>query len=110
MRTDRASWLAIPILALFAVIPAGAQAPGPTGAQNDPGVARVSFIHGGVTMQRGDTGDFSSVTLNTPLVAGDQVATRDASRTELHLDYANIVRMDQGAQAALQALAEVRTE
>src|SRR5437879_12212731 len=101
MRTYRASWLAIPILALFAVIPAGAQAPGPTGAQNDPGVARVSFIHGDVTMQRGDSGDFSSVTLNTPLVAGDKVATGDASRTELQLDYANILRLGQNPQPTL---------
>src|SRR5437879_6582959 len=114
MRTNRASWLAIPILALFAVIPAGAQAPGPepgpTGTQNDPGVARVSFIHGDVTMQRGDSGDFSSVTLNTPLVAGDKVATGDASRTELQLDYANILRLDQNAQATLATLDKDRIQ
>src|SRR5947209_13958018 len=110
MRTDRASWLAIPILALFAVIPAGAQAPGPTGTQNDPGVARVSFIHGDVTMQRGDSGDFSSLALNTPLVTGDKVATGDGSRTELQLDYANILRLDQNAQATLATLDKDRIQ
>src|SRR5690242_16541012 len=88
MKTERAGWLAVPILALFAVIPARAQ------GQNDPGVARLSFIHGDVTMQRGDSGDFSSITLNTPLVAGDKVATGAASRTELQLDYANIPTLD----------------
>ncbi len=114
MRTNRASWLAIPILALFAVIPAGAQAPGPepgtTGTQNDPGVARVSFIHGDVTMQRGHSGDFSSLALNTPLVTGDKVATGDGSRTELQLDYANILRLDQNAQATLATLDKDRIQ
>src|SRR2546427_4694536 len=110
MRTNRASWLAIPILALFAVIPAAAQAPGPTGTQNDPGVARVSFIHGDVTMQRGDSGDFSSVALNTPLVTGDKVATGNGSRTELQLDYANILRLDQNAQATLATLDKDRIQ
>ena len=115
MKTNRAGWLAIPILALFAVIPAAAQAPlGPepsgSSGQNDPGVARISFIHGDVTMQRGDSGDFSSITLNTPLVAGDKVATGAASRTELQLDYANILRLDQDAQASIATLDRSRIQ
>src|SRR3989475_828498 len=110
MRANRAGWLAIPILALFAVIPAAAQAPGSGGTQADPGVARVSFIHGDVTMQRGDSGDFSSITLNTPLVAGDKVATGDASRTELQLDYANILRLDQNSQASIATLDKGRIQ
>jgi hypothetical protein len=124
MRTNRAGWLAIPILALFAVIPAGAQAPGPGPApgpagteapgsgetQSDHGVARVSFIHGDVTMQRGDSGDVSSVTLNTPLMAGDKVSTGDASRTELQLDYANILRLDQRSQSDIATLDKTRIQ
>src|SRR3984893_2773551 len=104
MRMDTTSWLAVPILAVFALTSAGAQttgplpAPGPEGAQgsspsgtqNEQGVARVSFIHGDVTMQRGDSGDVSSVTLNTPLMAGDKISTRHGSRTEGQLHYANI--------------------
>ena len=114
MRANRAALWAVPILALFTVIsalgqaPPGGQppapAPGPNGTQNDPGVARVSFIHGDVTMQRGDSGDFSSVSLNTPLMAGDKVATGDGSRTELQLDYANILRLDQHSQANIATL------
>jgi Family of unknown function (DUF6600)/FecR protein len=124
MRTNRRSWLAIPTLALFALIPAaaqttgpvpapagdGTQAPTPTGSQNDPGVARVSFIHGGVTMQRGDSGDVSSVTLNTPLMAGDKISTGDASRTELQLDYANILRLDRNAEASIATLDKNRIQ
>jgi hypothetical protein len=123
MRTNRIGLLAIPFLVLFAVIPAAAQAPpGPepsptpasptaeAGNDNGHGVARVSFIHGDVTMQRGDSGDFSSVSLNTPLMTGDKVATGDASRTELQLDYANILRLDQNAQATIATLENNRIQ
>jgi hypothetical protein len=114
MRANRAGLLAIPILVLFTVIPAAGQAPaqgsGTGVTQNDPGVARVSFIHGDVTMQRGDSGDFSAVTLNTPLVTGDKVATGDASRTELQLDYANLLRLDQNSQADVAALDKNRIQ
>jgi len=121
MRVNR-GLLAIPILVLFAVVSATAQTAGPvpapapdssnaqTGIQNGPGVARVSFIHGDVTMQRGDSGDFSSTTLNTPLMAGDKVATGEASRTELQLDYANILRLDQNSQASIATLDQGRIQ
>jgi FecR protein len=119
MRANKAAWLAIPILVLCAAIPAAAQAPpGPdpapgsneAGNDNSHGVARVSFIHGDVTMQRGDSGDFSSVALNTPLMTGDKVATGEASRTELQLDYANILRLDQNAQATIATLENNRIQ
>src|SRR5579862_2499217 len=123
MRTNRVGLLAIPLLVLFAGIPAAAQAPpGPApspapasptveaGNDSTHGVARVSFIHGDVTMQRGDSGDFSSVALNTPLMTGDKVATGDASRTELQLDYANILRLDQNAQATIATLENNRIQ
>ena len=115
MRTTKAGWLTIPLLVLFAAVPAGAQEPGPApegsgGTQNDPGVARVSFIRGDVTMQRGDSGDFSSLALNTPLVAGDKVATGEGSRAEFQLDYANILRLDQGSQATIATLDKNRIQ
>jgi uncharacterized protein DUF6600/FecR-like protein len=121
MRANKAAWLAIPILVLFAVIPAAAQAPpgpetapapgsGEAGNDTSHGVARVSFIHGDVTMQRGDSGDFSAVTLNTPLMTGDKVATGEASRTELQLDYANILRLDQNAQGTIATLENNRIQ
>src|ERR1700731_4742012 len=96
MRTNTTSWLAVPILAVFALTSAGAQtngplpAPGPEGAQgsspsgtqNEQGVARVSFIHGDVTMQRGDSGDVSSFTLNPPWMDGDEVSPGEGPRAE----------------------------
>src|SRR5579862_3910929 len=123
---NRLGFLAVPILALFAVASVVAQAPppatgplpsqgsaqgpAPADAQNEPGVARVSFINGDVTMQRGDSGDVSAVTLNTPLMAGDKISTGDASRTELQLDYANIVRLDRNAQVSLATLDKNRIQ
>jgi hypothetical protein len=122
MRASRAAFWAIPILVLSAVIPTLGQAPpGPDAQappsdasqapnqvsgqlQNGPAVARVSFLRGDVTMQRGDSGDFSAVSLNTPLMAGDKVATGDGSRAELQLDYANILRLDQHSQANIVTL------
>lgn len=61
--------------------------------QTQPTVGRVSFIHGNVSIQRGDSGDWIAATLNTPLEAGDRVSTGDDSRAEVQLDYANIIRL-----------------
>src|SRR5579862_1476994 len=80
--------------------PAQAQSP----AATDPGVARVSYIHGDVSMQRGDSGDTSAVTVNTPLESGDKILTGDASRAEVQLDFANVLRLDEHAQADLATL------
>src|ERR1019366_1207533 len=55
------------------------------------GVARVSLIHGDVSTQRGDTSSWSAAALNAPILAGDRVSTGDKARTELQLDYANML-------------------
>lgn len=75
-----------------------------------PDVARVSLIHGDVSLQRGDTGDWTSATLNTPLVRGDQVATGDRSRTEIELNYANILRLSSASQAKIADLTRTRIQ
>jgi hypothetical protein len=73
--------------------------------QNQPGVARVSFIHGSVSTQRGDNGDWVAVTLNTPIMAGDRVSTGpDGSKGELQLDWANILRMSNNATVKVVTL------
>src|SRR5579862_1778078 len=73
-------------------------------SDSDQGAGRVSFIHGDVSMQRGDTGEVSAVTLNTPLMAGDKISTGDGSRAEVQLDFANVLRLDQNAQANVVTL------
>src|SRR5437868_12683558 len=111
MKKQIVSSIILGVLALLGLRLANAQQPQeePQGqVDNDAGVARVSFIRGDVSMQRGDSGDFSEVTLNTPLVAGDKISTGDNGRTELELDHANVLRLDSGADAHITALTRSR--
>ena len=67
-------------------------------------MARVSLIHGDVSTQRGDNGAWSAAALNAPLLAGDRVSTGDNARTELQLDYANMLRLAANTQANINTL------
>jgi hypothetical protein len=69
-----------------------------------PGVARVSLVHGDVNMQRGDSGDWVAASINTPVVAGDHVSTGARSRTEVQLDYANILRLADNSEVKIADL------
>ena len=69
-----------------------------------PGVARISLIQGDVSMQRGDTGDWSAVALNQPVVGGDRISTGDGSKAELQLDHANVLRLGNNAQAKIATM------
>jgi hypothetical protein len=87
--------------------PTEAQPGGPTGeapARTDLGVARVSLIHGDVSTQRGDSGDWSAAALNQPVMSGDKISTGDNARTELQLDFANIVRVGPNTKINLETL------
>src|SRR6202140_426187 len=66
-----------------------------------PGVARISLIQGDVSVQRGDTGDWSAAALNQPLVGGDRISTGDGSQAELQLDHSNILRLGNNAHAKI---------
>jgi len=86
---------------------ADAQPGGPSGeepARTDQGVARVSMTHGEVSTQRGDSGDWSAAVANQPVMTGDKVSTGDGSRTELQLDFANIVRLGPNSKANIANL------
>jgi hypothetical protein len=76
--------------------PSEAQPGGPSGeapAATDQGVARISLIHGNVSTQRGDSGDWSAAALNQPLMTGDKLSTDDDARAEVQLDFANTLRV-----------------
>ena len=75
-----------------------------------PDVARISLIHGDVSMARGDTGEWSSTTVNAPLVQGDQVATGEGARTEVQLDFANILRLAARSQVKIADLSRTRIQ
>ena len=72
--------------------------------QAAPGVARISMIRGDASTQRGDSGDWSAATINQPLEAGDKISTGANAQAEVQLDFADILRLDQHAQANITAL------
>jgi hypothetical protein len=72
--------------------------------QPQSSVARVSLANGNVSMQRGDSSEWSAVTVNTPLVAGDQIATAEKSRAEVQLDFANVLRLAGNSQVKIADL------
>ena len=89
--------------------PTEAQPGGPSGeapAKTDQGVARVSLMHGDVSTQRGDSGDWSAAVLNQPVMTGDKVSTGDNARTELQLDFANILRLGPNSKANIANLTQ----
>ena len=75
--------------------PTEAQPGGPSGeapATTDQGVARISLIHGDISTQRGDSGDWSAAVLNQPMMTGDKISTAGDARAEVQLDFANTIR------------------
>src|SRR5256714_2592345 len=87
--------------------PTEAQPGGPTGeapAQTDQGVARISLMHGDVSTQRGDSGDWSAATLNQPVMTGDKVSTAEGGRAEVQLDFANTLRLGPNSTANIANL------
>ncbi len=76
--------------------PGGPSGEGP--AQTNQGVGRISMIHGDVSTQRGDSGDWSAVVLNQPVVNGDKVSTGADARAEVQLDFSNILRLGPNTQ------------
>lgn len=78
--------------------------------QAQPTVGHVSFIHGNVSIQRGDSGDWIAATLNTPLEAGDRISTGDDSRAEVQLDYANIIRLAPNSTVKITNLNKVQIQ
>lgn len=69
-----------------------------------PGVARLSFINGDVSIQSGDNSDWAAATLNTPVSVNDRVATANNARAEIQLDAANVLRMSASATAKVANL------
>ncbi len=67
-------------------------------------VARLSLVRGDVSLQRGDSGDWVSTVVNTPLIIGDTLATDDDSRAEAELDDAHVLRLDGNTQVKIANL------
>jgi hypothetical protein len=70
------------------------------------GIARVSLLRGDVSTQRGDSGDWVAITLNTPVMAGDKVSTSPTGSAELQIDNQNMLRLSGHTEADITALIE----
>ncbi|MGH9433858.1 MAG: DUF6600 domain-containing protein, partial [Terriglobia bacterium] len=70
----------------------------------EPSAARISFVNGSVSMQRGDTQDWVATTVNDPVVQGDTISTGDNSRSEVELDYADVLRLAAKSEARVATL------
>jgi hypothetical protein len=75
-----------------------------------PGVARISLIQGHISMQRGDTEDWTEAALNQSLVGGDKISTGDNSKAELQLDHGNILRLGNNSQAKIATVERVQNQ
>ncbi|MDZ7640179.1 MAG: DUF6600 domain-containing protein [Bryobacterales bacterium] len=89
-------------LVLSGLLLLGVSVPAQTDAGN--GVARVSFLRGDVTIQRGDSGDLTEAAINAPLVSGDRILTGPGSRAEVQFDYGHFARMAPNAEVRMQEL------
>jgi Family of unknown function (DUF6600)/FecR protein len=109
MRAKNIKWMAgiIAVALALAGLPLLAQT---QQTDTSTGVARVSLIKGDVSMQRGDAGEWVAVTVNTPLVPGDTIATGAGSHAEVQLDYSNVVRLDQNAEVKIADLSSSRIQ
>ncbi|MGH9730145.1 MAG: FecR family protein, partial [Candidatus Acidiferrales bacterium] len=78
--------------------------------QAQPAVGRLSLIHGDVSVQRGDSGDWVAARLNTPLEAGDRVSTGNGGRAEVQLDYANVIRLGENSTVKITDLTKAHIQ
>ena len=92
MKNRLAVIVGIVTLTLFALTNANGQE-NAAGVELSSGVARISLMHGDVSTQRGDSGDWATAALNQPIVSSDKVSTGVSSRAEVQLDQANILRL-----------------
>jgi hypothetical protein len=73
-------------------------------------VGRVSLLRGDVSTQRGDSGDWVPITLNTPVMAGDKISTSPTGSTELQFDAENMLRLSGHTEADIASLTENRIQ
>ncbi len=89
-------------LALAAILVLPVAAPLAARADSDDasgaGVARISFIQGTVSVQRGDSASPVEAAVNAPVLGADYVTTGPASRAEVELDGRSAIRLGEDVQ------------
>jgi hypothetical protein len=86
------------------------QGPPQQAPQNDPGAARISFIHGDVSTQHNGSNEWAAATINTPVVNGDHISTGQNARAEIQLDHANILRLSDQTTANVVSLSRTQMQ
>jgi hypothetical protein len=86
------------------------QGPPQQAPQNDPGAARISFLHGDVSTQHNGSTDWAAATINTPVVNGDHISTGQNARAEIQLDHANILRLSDQSTANVVNLSRTQMQ
>jgi hypothetical protein len=74
------------------------------------GVARISLIHGDVSTQRGDSGDWATAVLNQPMVSSDKISSGVNSRAEVQLDQGNILRLGDNTLAGVASISRTQVQ
>lgn len=69
-------------------------------------VARISYIYGAARIRRSGVDEWENVTLNLPLVAGDEIATDGASKIEIQFDKAQHLRLWENSYLKIVTLAD----
>ena len=67
-------------------------------------------MHGDVSTQRGDSGDWTAAVLNQPIVSSDKVSTGVNSRAEVQLDQANILRLGDNTLTTIASLSRTQIQ
>jgi hypothetical protein len=73
-------------------------------AANGPAVARLSFLRGDVTVERGDDTEPLAGAVNAPVLAGDYLATGQNAYGEVQFDALSMVRLDENTQVRIARL------
>jgi hypothetical protein len=67
-------------------------------------VARVSFIRGEAKIKRADATDWEKVTLNLPVVEGDEIASEEGARVEIQFDNFQHLRLGENSLVKIATL------
>ena len=88
MKRIQLIWLSL--LAATLAVPAWTQE-----SEEGPGrgVARISLLHGDVSVRRGDTGEWVAAAVNAPVIVPDSMLTGAGSRAEVQFDSASLIRL-----------------
>ena len=68
------------------------------------GVARISFLGGEVSIQRGDAGEWMAAALNAPVLGNDRISTGPNSRAEVQFENGSVLRIGGAADLTVTQL------